>query len=164
MDSEVHEVIQGSRNKLLAALPRDDFELLQRHLTTQIFEQGEVFYEPEQEVDQVYFPLSGMISLVVVMKNGKAIETATVGREGVVGAMSGLGLYVSDVRAVVQLQLVASQIASADLRKAAGARNSIAAMCIGYNEVLLTQARVTAGCNAVHSVEAEILPMALADP
>ena len=42
-----------------------------------------VLYESDDEVDEVYFPLSGMISLLVVMRDGKAIETATVGREGV---------------------------------------------------------------------------------
>jgi hypothetical protein len=44
--------------------------------------QGIVLFEPGDEVDQIYFPLSGMVSLVIVMQDGKAIETATVGREG----------------------------------------------------------------------------------
>ena len=51
----------------------------------------------------MYFPQNGMLSLVVVMSDGKAIETATVGQEGVVGAMAGLGLYKSSVRVVAQL-------------------------------------------------------------
>ena len=55
--------------------------------TTIHLAQGTVLYEAGNEVDEVYFPLSGMISLLVVMRDGKAIETATVGREGVVGAM-----------------------------------------------------------------------------
>ena len=41
----------------------------------------------------IYFPSGGMFSLLAVMRDGKAIETATVGREGVIGAMAGLGLY-----------------------------------------------------------------------
>ena len=78
-------------NKLLAALPRNDFQHLLSHLALVALAQGDVLYEAGAEVDQVYFPLSGMISLLVVMQDGKAIETATVGREGAVGAMSGLG-------------------------------------------------------------------------
>src|SRR6266404_9467727 len=80
-------------NKLLAALPRTDFQLLAPYLTRPQLAEGTVLHEPGGEVDEVYFPLSGMISLVVVMSDGKAIETATVGREGVVGAMSGLGQH-----------------------------------------------------------------------
>ena len=48
--------------------------------------------EAGDEVDQIYFPHYGMLSLLAVLRDGKAIETATVGREGVVGAMAGLGL------------------------------------------------------------------------
>jgi CRP-like cAMP-binding protein len=113
-----------------------------------------VLCEPGKEVDQVYFPLSGMVSLVVVMRDGKAIETATVGREGVVGAMSGLGLHTSWVRAIAQLPTFASRISSPQLRKAATSSKPISDLCIRYNEVLLGQARITAACNALHHVEA----------
>ena len=109
--------------------------------------------EPDDEIDQIYFPLSGMVSLVMVMKDGKAIETATVGREGVVGAMAGLGLHRTRVRALAQLPLFAGQISALQLRKAANASKAIADLCIRYNETLLDQARVTAACNALHAVE-----------
>ena len=141
-------------NKLLASLPRNQFNLLVPHLTTASFPQGAVMFEVGDEVDQIYFPHNGMFSLLAVMRDGKAIETATVGREGVVGAMAGLGLYRSLVRAVVQLPLTATKIASSQFRKAIAASDAIRDLCIHYNEVLLTQARVTAACNALHPVEA----------
>ena len=78
-------------NKLLASLPRDHFDRLLPHLTTVQLPQAQVLYEAGDEVDQVYFPHHGMLSLLAVLRDGKAIETATVGREGVVGAMAGLG-------------------------------------------------------------------------
>ena len=141
-------------NKLLAALPRNDFQHLFSHLASVVLAQGDVVYEAGDEVDQVYFPLSGMISLLVVMQDGKAIETATVGREGTVGAMSGVGLHTSKVRAVAQLPMVASKLSATALRRLAASSRPIADLCIGYNEVLLKQARVTAACNALHKVEA----------
>ena len=141
-------------NKLLASLPRNQFNLLVPHLTTASFPQGAVMFEVGDEVDQIYFPHNGMFSLLAVMRDGKAIETATVGREGVVGAMAGLGLYRSLVRAVVQLPLTATKIASSQFRKAIAGSDAIRDLCIHYNEVLLTQARVTAACNALHPVEA----------
>lgn len=113
-----------------------------------------VLYESDDEVDEVYFPLSGMISLLVVMRDGKAIETATVGREGVVGAMSSLDLHTSKVRAIAQLPMHASRLLASQLRTAAVSSKPIVELCIRYNEVLLDHARITAACNALHHVDA----------
>ncbi|MBC7584215.1 Crp/Fnr family transcriptional regulator [Tardiphaga sp. vice304] len=141
-------------NQLLAALPRDHFALLATHLTTVTLSQNLVLAETGDEVDQIYFPHNGMLSLLAVMRDGKAIETATVGREGVVGGMAGLGLYISLVRVMVQLPMTASKISSTHFRKAVAASEPLRNLCIHFNEVLLTQARITAACNALHPVEA----------
>jgi CRP-like cAMP-binding protein len=140
-------------NKLLASLPRSDFDMLAPHMTTSSLPQGQIAYEAGAEVDYIYFPHGGMFSLLAVMRDGKAIETATVGREGVVGAMAGLGLYQSMVRTIVQLPLHASKIAAAPFRRAVGTSNVLRDLCVRYNEVMLTQARVTAACNALHQVD-----------
>ncbi|MDO8399343.1 MAG: Crp/Fnr family transcriptional regulator [Bradyrhizobium sp.] len=151
----MHAIDPGpASNKLLDALPRKDFELLAKHLISVQLAQGTVLFEAGDEVDEVYFPQTGMVSLVVIMHNGKAIETATVGREGVVGAMAGLGLHISGVRAIAQLPSFSSRIAAPQLRKAAEASKTIADICIRYNEVLLDQARIAAACNALHQIEA----------
>ena len=76
-------------NKLLAALPRNHFDLLVPHITTVALAQGLVISEAGDEVADVLFPHDGMLSMLAVMRDGKAIETATVGNEGVVGAMAG---------------------------------------------------------------------------
>jgi CRP-like cAMP-binding protein len=141
-------------NKLLSSLPRDQFDLLAPYLTTVPLEQGAVLLEAGQEFDHVYFPEYGMLSLLAVLKDGKAIETATVGREGVVGAMAGLGLYKSLVRVVVQLPMSVARIGATQFRKAAASSETIRNLCIQYNEVLLSQARVTCACNALHVIEA----------
>src|SRR5436190_13000997 len=94
-----------------------------------------------------------MFPMLAVMRDGKAIETATVGREGVVGAMAGLGLYRSLVRAVVQLPLPASRIPASAFRRVVAASNALRDLSVRYNEVMLTQARITAACNALHPVE-----------
>jgi CRP-like cAMP-binding protein len=155
-DIEVHTKNLGGPfdNKLLSSLPRDQFDLLAPHLTTQSLEQGLVLTEAGDEVDYVYFPHYGMLSLLAVLKDGKAIETATVGCEGVVGAMAGFGLYKSLVRVVVQLPIGVTKISATQFRKAAAASDAIRNLCIQYNEVLLSQARVTAACNAMHVIEA----------
>ncbi|HEY0330063.1 MAG TPA: Crp/Fnr family transcriptional regulator [Rhodopseudomonas sp.] len=123
-------------------------------MTTASLQQGLVLLEPGDEFEQVYFPHNGMLSLLAVLRDGKAIETATVGREGVVGAMAGLGLYKSLVRVVVQMPTSLTKIPSSQFRKVATASEALRNLCIQYNEVLLSQARVTAACNALHLIEA----------
>jgi CRP-like cAMP-binding protein len=141
-------------NKLLARLPRADFDLLVPYLVCGPFAQGTVLAEAGDEVEQIYFPLSGMISLVVVMKDGKAIETATIGRDGVFGASSGFDLHKSRVRAIVQVQMKAARMSASQFRKAVAASKTLQKLCIDDGEALLAQARVTAACNALHKVEA----------
>ncbi len=141
-------------NKLLASLPRGDFDRLQPHLSTVPLQQGTVLTETGDEVDQVCFPHSGMLSLLAVLRDGKAIETATVGREGVVGATAGLGLHKSLVRVVVQMPMSCTRIAATHFRSVAATSDPVRNLAIRYNEVLLSQARVTAACNALHSIEA----------
>lgn len=141
-------------NKLLDALPRHALALFAPHLITKEMLQGRVLVDMNEEFDQVYFPVSGMLSLVVVMRSGKAIETATVGREGVVGAMAGLGVYKSSVRVVVQLPAVVSLIAASHFRRIVEASKEVRDLCVRYNEELLLQARMAAACNALHPIEA----------
>ena len=105
-------------NVLLSSLPLADFDSLEPHMSSKEIPQGAVLLEPGEETDQVYFPHSGMLSLLMVLSNGHAIETATIGREGVVGAMGGLRLYKSQVRVVVQLRMSVSKIPAATFRKA----------------------------------------------
>jgi CRP-like cAMP-binding protein len=142
------------RNKLLARLSRDDFDLLAPYFVLEQLPQGTILTEANEEVDQVYFPLSGMISLVIVMRDGKAIETGTVGCDGMFGAAAGFGLYKSRVRAVVQVKIAALRISAPQFRKAVATSKGLTTLCINDNEMLLAQARITAACNALHTVEA----------
>src|SRR5260370_15860442 len=141
-------------NKLLASLPRSDFNALVGHFTDVSLAQGTVIFEVGDEVDHVSFRHNGMFSLLAVMRDGKALETATVGREGAVGAMAGLRLHKSLIRTIVQLPTTATKISSPQFRKAVAANLAIRNLCIRYNEVLLAQARITAACNALHQIEA----------
>jgi hypothetical protein len=112
------------------------------------------YHSGNAEVDQVHFPLSGMVSMVVAMRDGRAIETATAGRVGVVGARSGLSIHTTKVRAIAQLPTFAIKVAAKALKKTVAKSKPIANLCVRYNEVLLAQARVTAACNALRQVEA----------
>ena len=151
----MHTIDPGPRsNKLLASLPHEDFQLLIPHLSSVQLAQGSVLAEPGAEVDHAYFPLSGAVSLLVLMRDGKAVETGTVGCEGILGAISEISPCTWQVKAVAQLPMFAGRVASTEMRKALAASKPIADLCLRYNEVLLAQTRITAACNALHQVEA----------
>jgi CRP-like cAMP-binding protein len=146
----------GKRNRLLAALSSADRSLLEPHLETLRIKLGVVLQDAGDPIQQVYFPNEGMISLLAVMSDGQAIETATVGNEGVVGAMSGFGTRLGFTRAVVQAPLVVSAISSREFRKALQASSTLRNMMVSYNEVLLAQIQQTAACNGLHATEARL--------
>lgn len=140
-------------NRLLASLGRGDFNNLSPSLRDVSLAQGTLLHEAGDEIEHIYFPHTGMISLLAVMNDGKAIETATVGREGAVGVMAGLGLHAALDRAVVQLPMVASRVRAAPFRKAMQASQALRDLMIASNQVLLAQVQATAACNALHGVE-----------
>src|SRR4051812_24781602 len=142
------------KNRLLAGLPRGDSDVLIQAGQVIELPQGTILGEPGQEVSDVYFPLAGMVSLVVVMRNGKALETATVGREGVISAMAGLGAHIPHVRSVVQVEHSSFRIPAVAFRRIVKMKPKVAHLCIDYNEELLAQARIIAACNSLHQVEA----------
>ena len=143
-------------NRLLASLSRADATRLSPWFKVVSLEQGVVINEPGEEVERVYFPHSGMVSLLAVMQDGKAVETAIVGREGAVGAMAGLGLHVTLTRFVVQAPLVASEIAAVPFRKMVQTSDALRDLIVRNNEALLAQVQITAACNALHPIHARL--------
>jgi CRP-like cAMP-binding protein len=144
------------RNLLLAGLPKKDLALLTPYLKEIALVQGAVLQEQDEVVDQVYFPHDGIVSLLAVMQQGNAIETATIGNEGAVGSLSGLGPRRSHTRAVVQVSGSASRIPVARFRAAAEQSEAIRDVIGRYGEMLLIQVQQTAACNALHAVEARL--------
>jgi CRP-like cAMP-binding protein len=144
------------RNLLLAALPAGDLALLTPYFKRVVLEQGAVLHEQGEIVDEVYFPTDGIISLVAVMQQGNAIEVATIGFEGAVGALAGLGPRRSHTRVIVQVPGAAQRISAARFRKAAAESEAVRSIIVRYGEMLLIQLQQTAACNALHAVEARL--------
>jgi hypothetical protein len=145
-----------SPNRLLNALPQNIFAALQPHLKVVNLKFGEVVAETEREVSTVYFPHTGVISLVVEMQVGDMIETAMVGRDGVANATSSLDGKVALHRGLVQVEGTASVMSPDTLRGIADEFLPFRSLLIRHEQVLLAQAQQSAGCNASHSVEARM--------
>lgn len=141
------------RNVLLDSLPRSTSMRIEADMQLVSFSGGEVLWEPGDEVEYAYFPHTGMISLLAVMSDGSAIETATIGREGAIGLMTGLGVHITSTRATVQTPLAASRIGASQFRKLVRDSDDLRSLIVRSNEVLLAQVQMTAACNAVHSLE-----------
>jgi len=140
-------------NRLLAALEPADYALLSPHLRTAYFAQGAILQEQEAPVAHVYFPMSGMVSLVSVMQDGQLVETAVVGREGAVGAFAGLGPWHAFTRATVQIPATVAVISASHFQAAVSRSERIRDLILRYKEALLGQVQQTAACNALHPLE-----------
>jgi CRP-like cAMP-binding protein len=149
-------VAPNEPNRLLAALSPIDLALLAPHLEDVRHKQGILLQEAGDPIKVVYFPRTGMISLLAVMRAGNGVETATVGREGAVGVMAGLGGRAAVARAVVQVAGVSSQIRASRFLEAANASAGIRDLIGRYNDAQMTLVHQSAGCNALHHVTARL--------
>jgi CRP-like cAMP-binding protein len=145
-----------SPNRLLASLPATAFELLRPHLKTIDLVHEAILFETGDPVNRVYFPHSGVISLVVDLAGGEMIEAAMIGRDSIVGASSALVGKVELNKGIVQIAGVASTLDVQRLRKVAEASVAFRTTLIRHEQVLFAQAQQSVACNASHTVEARL--------
>jgi CRP-like cAMP-binding protein len=145
-----------SPNRLLASLPAADFELLRPHLKPIELVHQTVLFETGDTVERVYFPHSGIISLVVALTGGETIEAAMIGRDSIVGGSSALDGRVSLNKGIVQLEGTAVTLDVQRLRDAADASVALRTTLIRHEQVLFAQAQQSAACNVTHAVEARL--------
>jgi CRP-like cAMP-binding protein len=144
------------RNRLLAAIPASAFSLIEANLRATAFKQETVVQEVGEPIEQIYFPQNGMVSLLVITRDGGGIEAATIGYEGAVGLHGGLGKRRAFTRAVISLPGTFSHIAAEAFERAAGQNPVIKDVISRYIEVLWVEAQQIAACNAVHNAEARL--------
>ena len=144
------------QNRLLAAIPPQAFSLIESGLRASTFKQGAIVQQVGEPVDHVYFPQTGMISLLVVTRDGGGIEAASIGREGAVGLHRGLGKRRSFTRAVIQIEGTISHISADVFERAVGQSDTLKNLIAHYTEVLWVEAQQIAACNAIHGTEARL--------
>jgi CRP-like cAMP-binding protein len=130
--------------------------LLASDLKEKTFKQGVVLHEAGDPIEHVYFPQTGMISLVVVTQDGTSIEAATVGREGSVGIHAGLGRRLAFTRAISQIPSKCSYLPAERLRKVTENDGAVRDLIARYTELLLAESQQIAVCNAKHNAEARL--------
>lgn len=143
-------------NRLLNGLGADDLARLQPNLHKVSMVRGHVLHPAGAAIEHVYFPVSGMISVLAMMRTGEAIETAIIGREGVSGAAVGYNGSRSAGQAIVQIAGSAWQIPSARFSEVFRASEPFRALINKFQTVILLQAQQSAACHALHTVEARL--------
>ena len=113
----------------------------------------DVLYEGGEPFKHVYFPGDGLISLLVVMKDGAVREIGVIGREGVLGVALALGAKTSTTRALIQLPGGAMRMKAGALRDELGRGGALPNLLRRYAHTLFTQVSQTAACASSHPVD-----------
>lgn len=143
-------------NRLLAALPAADLDLLMPDLEVVALRQDDALSRAGDQIEHAYFPYNSAISLMINMANGKSVATAAIGCEGGVGLLSVLGPSPSAVTAVVHAAGAAARIRAPRFHAAFTRSPAIRQMVQIHVRALLIQLQHTAACNALHPVEARL--------
>ena len=146
----------ASENRLLAALPAPELARLLPLLEPADLPLGKVLYESGHTLSHVYFPTSGIVSLLFVMEDGASAEIAVVGREGVVGIALFMGGGSTPSRAVVQSAGQGLRLRSGAMKEAFHRNGAVMHVVLRYTQALITQMAQTAVCNRHHSLDQQL--------
>ena len=112
-----------------------------------------VLYQPRSEIMQAWFPLTAVLSALVVMRSGAMIEVGTVGKEGAVGLPSGETQMSSPNRVIVQIAGKAWRIDVTSLKRLAQKDQQLSELFVNYNQAFVFQVSQSVACNGLHSVQ-----------
>jgi CRP-like cAMP-binding protein len=151
-------MIEGQRdaarsNRLLGALETASRRRIDPHLEQIKLKLGAVVCDAGGLLKHAYFPEGAVLSLLTVLENGSAIETANIGREGAFGLFAAMYSRVSFNRCLVQLEggivRCPIELLQSEFRRSEYVRD----LLVSYSETLLAQVQQSVACNAMHSTE-----------
>jgi CRP-like cAMP-binding protein len=141
------------RNRLLLALPPRNLKRLLPELEHIRCQREQILMDADSSLDHVYFPDSGVVSVVAVYADGSIIEMATIGREGCTGIQAIFGAKSSSVRLLVQIPGSAAKMSRAAFARAMESMPSFRSLMYAYVHAFLEQVLVSVACNGVHSLK-----------
>ena len=140
-------------NKILLSISDGDYSSLRPHLEYVRLPNHLVIHEAGAKLKFAYFPNRGMISLVVVMKNGKTAEAGIVGNEGFTGTLAAVGLSRNPLQAVIQITGDGFRVEVGSLQTVLESARHLQLMLSRYAAIRGTQVAQTAACNRLHEIE-----------
>jgi CRP-like cAMP-binding protein len=148
--SKAGEVIQ---NEILVSMIDSEFQLIRSHLEHVELPSHRSLCEPDELFQFVYFPNAGLISIVVVLSNGKTVEAGLIGKEGIVGLPAVAGRKRSPFREVVQVSGEGFRIRIGRLRNILESTRMLDRTLKRYASVFGMQVAQTAACNRLHDAD-----------
>jgi len=141
------------RNRHLLALPSRNLKRLMPELEHTPCQRAQVLMDADTPLDHVFFPDSGVVSVVAVYADGSIIEMATVGREGCTGVQAILGAKRSSVQLLVQIPGSAAKMSRVAFTRAIQTMPSFRSVMDAYVQAFLEQVMVSVACNGAHSLK-----------
>jgi CRP-like cAMP-binding protein len=143
-----------SPNRLLAALPVSEYQRLLPHLKTVPLKLKQILQKADEEVRTIYFPGGGVCSVVSVMEDGRMVEVATVGNEGMIGITAIFGDEPPSTAAMVQVPEVEAQTMSVRMfKKEMERRGPFRELIARYCQAFIALIMQSSACNSLHPVE-----------
>ena len=140
-------------NMVLLSISDSDYSSLRPHLEYVSLPNHLVLHEAGGKLEFAYFPNRGLISLVVVMKDGRTAEAGIVGNEGFTGTLAAVGLSRSTLQSVVQITGDGFRVGVGALQNTLGSAPHFQLMLSRYAAIRGMQVAQTAACNRLHDIE-----------
>lgn len=144
------------RNYFLASMNAADLEALSPFLTETALSNGQVLATPGDRLENIYFPSSAVISIVTPMRDGRSVESGTIGFESVVGLISALSGEPSPNRIFAQIGGGAIRAPVAKLRERCFASPSLMRLALSHIDATACQEQQSVACNALHDASARL--------
>jgi CRP-like cAMP-binding protein len=152
--SSPHPPPRLTDNKILAALNSTAYQDLLSQLEHVSLPQGEIIYEPGDEIDYVYFPETAVFSMLCTMEDGDTVEVGPVGHEGMVGLNVFFGATTTPTQLIVHVAGTVRRIgARAFRRELRSERRALPHLLFRYTQMLLSMTGQCSACNKLHSLE-----------
>jgi CRP-like cAMP-binding protein len=142
----------ATANGLLELLAPDDLARIRTELVHTWLHVHDVLYEPGQQIEQIYFPTAGCVSMIHALRDGN-VEVGTVGSEGMTGIPVLLGGTSSPTRALVQIEGEGYRISTDAFRRVISSSQSTYRVFLRFGLALFNQIAQSVACNRLHSLE-----------
>jgi len=151
MSKKLSPALRDGGNQILGRLPKAERARLLPHLKPVPLEFKQVLCESHARMEHAWFPQTGVLSAITVMRNGSAIEAANIGNEGVFGWTAVFAGGTSPHRVIVQVAGVGLQIEIARFKREIDRGGALQELLLLYNSAFLAQVAQSVACNGLHS-------------
>jgi CRP-like cAMP-binding protein len=151
MDQKLTVITNG--NRLVGAFEPASLARIEPYFEKVDLRLGALVCEAGDILEHAYFPSGAVLSLLTVLENGKAIETANIGREGAFGLFAAMYSGTSFNRCLVQLEGGLFRVPITFLQKEFEGSSHVRNLLVSYSEMLLAQIQQTVACNSMHSTQ-----------